>query len=497
MVNKIQKVAFGQTEPVYCSAPPFHPDTNYPECKFSEISDKPNKPYGMIRELFLNLGLDAENYGTSNWNPLKNYIAPGTKVVIKPNYVLSYHPLESDVFSIITHPSILRAMVDYAYIALGGDGRIIIADAPQMDCNWNDLMDLQRLDSIAEFYKTKFNFHIEYYDLRNFELINNREKAYYENRRQLPGDPEGNVIINLGKESKFYGLRHDNYYGADLNRDETISHHHDDTHEYSVSGTILSADTVISVPKLKVHKKVGVTLNIKGLVGINTNKNYLVHYRVGRPSEGGDQLPDGRPAYDNFLIKAQRYLYDRTLAKMSKTGDYIYKSALFCYNHLIKPFRKVSESTVEVDSGNWYGNDSAWRMAADLARIFYFADADGRIHNTPQRKVFSLIDGIVAGENRGPLLPDPKNCGLLIAGDNFLAVDMVASRIMGFNTNKIRTFDIINDKNINFGLSGINGIEIISHDESWIGEQFFRKETVIPGVVNFVPHPGWIGHIEL
>jgi uncharacterized protein (DUF362 family) len=497
MVNKVQKVAFGSTVPEYCSVPPFHPDTCYPESKFSETSTSTNKPYELIRELFLKLGLDFENYGTAEWNPLKSYIRPGSKVVIKPNYVLSYHPLEADVFSIITHPSILRAMVDYTYIALQGNGRIIIADAPQMDCNWNDLMQIQRLDAIAEFYENKFKFKIEYYDLRNFELINNREKAYYENRRQLSGDPDGNVIINLGKDSAFYGLPHDNYYGADLNRDETISHHHDDVHEYSVSGTILSADTVISVPKLKVHKKVGVTLNIKGLVGINTNKNYLVHYRIGRPSEGGDQLPDGRPAYDNFLIKAQRFLYDRTLAKMSRTGDYIYRTALFCYNHFIKPFRKVSESTVEVDSGNWHGNDSAWRMAADLARIFYFADSGGKVHDSVQRRVFSLIDGIVAGENRGPLLPDPKNCGLLIAGDNFLAVDLVASRIMGFDKDKIRTFDIINDQSINFGLRNIDDIEIISPDGNWNGKQFFRKDTDIPGSVNFVPHPGWIGQIEL
>jgi uncharacterized protein (DUF362 family) len=136
-------------------------------------------------------------------------------------------------------------------------------------------------------------------------------------------------------------------------------------------------------------------------------------------------------------------------------------------------------------------------MAADLARIFYFADATGKIHDTVQRKVFSLIDGIVAGENRGPLLPDPKNCGLLIAGDNFLAVDMVASRIMGFDTDKIRTFDIINDKNINFGLHSINDIEIVSPDASWTGEQFFRRDTDIPGAVKFLPHPGWIGQIEL
>jgi len=40
-----------------------------------------------------------------------------------------------------------------------------------------------------------------------------------------------------------------------------------------------------SIPKMKVHGKVGVTLNLKGLVGVNTDKNYLIHYRVGTPKE--------------------------------------------------------------------------------------------------------------------------------------------------------------------------------------------------------------------
>ena len=42
-----------------------------------------------------------------------------------------------------------------------------------------------------------------------------------------------------------------------INRSETIRHHHDDVQEYMISQTVLSSDVIISMPKLKVHKKTG------------------------------------------------------------------------------------------------------------------------------------------------------------------------------------------------------------------------------------------------
>jgi len=70
------------------------------------------------------------------WNPLGTIIKPGQTVLLKPNFVLSFNSSGDDLFAVVTHPSILRAIVDYVYLALKGIGRIVIADAPQMDCNW-------------------------------------------------------------------------------------------------------------------------------------------------------------------------------------------------------------------------------------------------------------------------------------------------------------------------------------------------------------------------
>lgn len=110
------------------------------------------------------------------------------------------------------------------------------------------------------------------------------------------GDPMGYTIVDLKQDSELSGVDPRRFYGADYNRKETIAAHSNGHHKYFISNTILNADVVISVPKLKVHRKVGVTLNIKNMVGINGNKNYLVHYQVGTQSKGEM----------SFLLKADK-----------------------------------------------------------------------------------------------------------------------------------------------------------------------------------------------
>jgi len=489
----LNKVGIGITKPIYNNEPPFHPDTHYPELPFSDVSSMPNHPYRLLRELFVKLGLDIKNYGGLQWNPLGTIIKPGQTVLLKPNFVLSFNSSGDDLFAVVTHPSILRAIVDYVYLALKGIGRIVIADAPQMDCNWEELMASQHLNTIQTFYRSKLNFNIEVYDLRNFALIDRMNLAYTKNRKNLPGDPLGSIIINLGCKSAFYGLPSENYYGADFNRSETIMHHQGETHEYCISKTVLSADVFISVPKMKVHKKVGVTLNFKGLVGINTNKNYLIHYRIGTIREGGDQLPDQLPKADRVIVKIKRFLYDKALAKKTKWGELVYKVASSFYKYFVKPVKKISQSTVLQDGGNWYGNDSAWRMTSDLAKILLFADAEGKLHELPQRKILCVIDGIIGGENNGPLSPNSKLSGVLIAGENPLSVDLVATRLMGFDYQKIKIFKILNSlKGFDFGIDSIDQINVLSDDKE-IQQMFMSKSRFF----DYKPHPGWVGHLEI
>ncbi|HYG35767.1 MAG TPA: DUF362 domain-containing protein [Clostridia bacterium] len=491
----MNSVAFGATVPVYNHVPPFHPDTRYPELPFSEVSTTPNWPYALLRDLFVALGLDCERYGSAQWNPLGTLVQPGQTVFLKPNFVLSFNEAGRDLFALVTHPSILRALVDYVYIALRGQGRIIVADSPQMDCQWGDLMRAQHLDSIQEFYQSRFRFPVEVYDLRDFVVIDPRQPALTTNRQALPGDPAGSVIVNLGQGSHFYGLANENYYGADYNRQETIAHHRGTTQEYCVSRTALSADVFISVPKMKTHKKVGVTLNLKGLVGINTNKNYLVHYRLGTPKQGGDQLPDGPPGKDRLLVKIQRLAYDKLLARQSKSADAVYAAIRKAYHLTLKPLIGVSDKTLMVDAGNWHGNDSAWRMTADLAKILFFCDAAGKIHSTPQRKMFCVVDGIVGGDRLGPLTPDARRCGCLVAGEHPMVVDLVTTRLMGFDPRKLRQFDLAFDSDWEFGLKSFADILVHCPRRTCSGDEFFSRDCH-DSYYGFTPHPGWKGQIE-
>ncbi len=482
-------------ESVYSSEPPFHPAMRYPESPVGMISTTPNPAYEGVRECLRLLGLDAERFGTPNWNPLSGIVRPGDKVVIKPNFVLSKHSGGGDLFSLITHPSILRAVVDYVYKALDGKGSIAIADSPQMDCSFEELLAATSLASIRDLYRDELRFPIEILDLRTFWLdVRPGDAAAYTDRRfPLPGDPLGSVLINLGKTGAFYNVKNwQAFYGADYTRGETISHHQGDTQEYIVSKTILSADVFISVPKLKVHKKVGTTLNAKGLVGTVTNKNCLVHYTLGVPEEGGDQFPSRvLSAKERFLVKTQRLLFDTLLSKKSKSLDQLYRLIAKVYKTCMVPLRiSVPKDKRILDAGNWCGNDSAWRMVVDLMRIITFADADGVVHDTPQRRHFSFIDGIVGGENDGPLAPDAVQSGAVIAGDNLLAVDITATRLMGLDFRKLKWVEYLLNEGI-FGIQSENDIRIRSDDPAL--ETLFGSDTPL---FRFRPHPGWTGFLE-
>lgn len=105
----------------------------------------------------------------------------------------------------------------------------------------------------------------------------------------------------------------------------------------------------------------------------------------------------------------------------------------FCKRFLKPIIGKVPENKMIFNCGNWYGNDIAWRMVSDLMKTILYVDKKGMLRNNPQRKVFSIIDGIIGGENNGPLTPDEKKGGIVISGFNLLAVDIVGARLMGFD----------------------------------------------------------------
>lgn len=409
----------------------------------------------MVRECFRLLELDSKNYGTSKWNPLRELINPGDKVVLKPNFVRNYHEEGKDIYSVITHPSIIRAMIDYVYIALKGKGEIIITDAPLGGTSFGNILNKTKLNKIVRLYKDNFGFNIPIIDLRKTRYVY-KKNHFLPQSYKLKGDPLGYVKINLGKESEFAELnlhKGAGFISPGPNGAGVVS---EGMGEYLISKTVLSADVIISLPKLKVHKKAGVTLNLKNMLGISGTKNWLPHFRVGSTLEGGDEVSDDdlkdkkkfrqylkRKIFELLLntentpIKGYTTEFVRSVGACPRKNSSVGLNARkFPRKVLLKDILK--EGTDEqLPAGDWFGNDTIWRTILDLNEIVTYADKNGNIQSYPQRKFFSLIDGIIAGEKEGPLNPSPKGCGVLISGFDFLAVDLAAIKLMGFDYKKI------------------------------------------------------------
>jgi len=474
----------------YPSGLPYSPGAEYPEYPFAcgTLSNEPNYAYQGVRDALQLLDLDTGDFETESWNPLGQFIRPGDTVVLKPNFIRDFRetqPGHEDC--LITHGAIIRAAVDYVYIALQGDGRIVIADAPQNDADFAAIRRITGLDAIQEFYRDHASFEVEVYDLRPERAT--KTDGVIVGHERLSGDPAGYVKVALNEHSAFVEIEHWCHllYGAEYDTAELRSHHHDGIHEYLISKTILDADCIINLPKLKTHKKTGITVSMKNLVGINGNKNWLPHHREGTPAQGGDQFADDGAVHR--LERASMGFFRSLFPLMGPLRATVAKPVKSLGKRI---FGDTNTSTIR--SGNWYGNDTTWRMVMDLNRILVYADRNGRIQDRPPRRVFCIVDGIVGGEGNGPLDPTPKSAGMVLAGMNPVAVDLACARVMGFDHNKLPMLSrALEDHGLPLITCSYDDIVCRSSDS-----QFDGPLAELTGSNNaFKPHFGWEGHIEL
>ena len=210
-------------------------------------------------------------------------------------------------------------------------------------------------------------------------------------------------------------------------------------------------------------------------------------------SQYPDKLLTG---FERSIINWERWMYDHLLAPRSLPLELVHRF-LFGFLYLKVGGSlgvKVPASKRVYEPGCWYANDSTWRMATDLMKIAVFADKQGVVQDCPQRKWFSVVDGIIGGENRGPLTPDPKEAGVLIAGENLLAVDLVATRLMGLDPMLLQLYrDLLNDPHFDFGVRSLENITVMSNEAAWTSCLRDCKNPFL----GFKPHPGWIGHVEI
>lgn len=436
------------------------------------------------------------NYDINNVrNALQNFrhlfkknINKGNTVILKPNWLAESHKYKSDEWeSLITHPSIITAVLEIVIECLNGSGKVIIADSPQTNSSWVKIMERMTTEIWFQMGKNE-GISIEIIDLRDAEW--KTKGGVTVSRRQLKGDPAGSVIFNLKENSEFVNHKRSKrgYFGADYDKEETNRCHSNGNHFYKVSRSVINSDVFINIPKLKTHKKAGITCSLKNLVGINTHKNWLPHHNEGTPDEGGDQFPEAIVKNKLEVILLEKFV------KILSRNHYI--------GSLFIPIKKMGEfffgkTQNTIRSGSWYGNDTLWRMILDLNKILLYANTDGTLRNSiseNRKKYITVVDAVISGEGKGPEAPDPKHTGTLIAGTNAVAVDSACAKLMGFDWLKIpsikNAYSIKSFPLCNFSHKEIH---VISSKKKY---DKFLNQVNKSDLFHFEPHFGWRDHIE-
>jgi uncharacterized protein (DUF362 family) len=359
-VSKLSQV-FVASEPDcsgYPDLPPFHPDTDYPEYPYdrSAISAQ-NDVYRLVRQAFRLVNPDG--YGESAWNPLGHIIKPGNCVLIKPNLVDASEWQNGQM----THPSMLRPIIDYVYKACGPQGSIIVGDAPWSVNVFSPLVEETGIQTLIDWLANYTGVPIQLADLNSSE-------------------PQLTPLVDLGDISELHGLSRTWFdgHGRPMLIDGKPG-----VGPYRISPYVLEADVVVTVPKAKVHCSGGITAAMKNAIGII-------------------------PAWDGPY------------------GDGYLKDCAHTSN--------IDQAAG--DRGMYLDNDTIWRTIADLNRIMRYADKHGNIHNTPQRRIFHIVDAICAAE-ASQYNPVPFPLKTVIMSSDPIAIDAVTARCMGFDSRRLKS----------------------------------------------------------
>ena len=467
----------------YPTTVPFNPPEQYPEYASTEI-DPNNKVYHYVRETLYRLGLDIANYGTAAWNPLGNIVQPGMTVLVKPNTVRHFHIDGKDIFSVIIHASVLRPMLDYILIALKGKGRIIIGDSQVLFGHFDEAMKISQIGDLVEWCRANTPVPIECFDFRLYRRV--RTWMYGEwGRKTVKADPRGYTTVNLGAESNFRDIDPRILRINVASRKEMYRAHSDGRHEYVFPTSVLQADAVISIAKMKTHRRTAVTLAIKNFMGLPAWKDSLPHFRIGSPEEGGDQYPSR-----SWRKRAHTHVRDWAETTTVTPAKFLWTAVdkLMWATHWLVPFKDT------VNQAMWYGNDTLWRTLLDINRAVFYTDKSGKLCDTIQRKYLCLIDGIVGGEKDGPISCEPVYPGVLAAGLNPVAFDVVIASLMGFDVQKIPTIkkgiETMESRRPLFW-GGVDSIRVVDKNDLLSADAFLRRYNL-----HFAPHPNWVGNVE-
>jgi len=351
-------------------------------------------------------------------------IPEGARVLVKPNLVTHENQGPWGMIPLVTHQSLIRAAVAEALRAAPSE--VVVGDAPIQGCEFAELLKGMRLDTWAEELKAH---EPRFKGIRDFRRTTSMfvggVRVAAENKQ-----PEDRfVLFDLGRESLLEPITdgQESFRVTCYDPRMLARTHAPGRHQYLVAREVIEADVIINLPKLKTHKKAGITCALKNLIGINGNKEYLPHHRIGGATRGGDCYPGG-----SRIKGTLEFFADQQNTATSFTVGRLWRGVS------MPLFRALSVLGESQDlEGSWSGNDTIWRTCLDLNRILLYGRADGTLADEPQRKVVHVVDAVVAGQGDGPLAPQPLPMGLMFAGSNPAAVDWVGAHLLGYDPSKI------------------------------------------------------------
>jgi uncharacterized protein (DUF362 family) len=390
-----------------------------PAARYAASPDDEAQVYDALRRAALALGWNDDERG-----PLGRVIAQGARVLIKPNFVLHANQGNGGIEPLITHPLLVRAVVRAALEA--GASRVAVGDAPVQGCDFDQLLAATglgewsrrlseaepRFAGIFDFRRTSCVF-VDGVRVASEGLLGEDRFALFDLAGESLLEPvtDGRATFRV------------TCYDPRL----MARTHAPGRHQYLVAKDVLDADVVINLPKLKTHKKAGVTCALKNLIGINGNKEFLPHHRVGGAARGGDCYPG-----DSLVKRAMEYALDRQNVSRSPLSSKLWHDAAENLNRIAA--RTGDQLGVE---GSWSGNDTVWRTGLDLNRILLYGRSDATMSDAPQREVLHIVDAVIAGQGDGPLRPDPLPLGLLLMGRNAAAIDHTGAHLLGYDPSRV------------------------------------------------------------
>lgn len=366
----------------------------------------------LIRQACISAGLGRADSTV----PFADIIEPGAVVLLKPNWVLHWNQSGAGMDCMVTHPAFVLAALQEVVAAR--PGHVLIADAPIQGADFNLLATEDWRRHVQEVAgKTP----VDVLDLRNAVATHIRGVLVTNEGRRAP---TRSVLFDLGRDSLLEAIstpagqfRNTSYNPDDMARVQAPG-----VHKFCLCKEPFEADVVLSLPKLKAHAKAGITAALKNVVGLNADKNFLPHHRVGGSTLGGDCYEGLKP----FKRLAEFFL-DQANRRIGRPS-YL---ALMC---AARSANALHGGNLE---GKWEGNDTTWRMVLDLNRILIYGDASGVMYETPQRKIFSLTDAIVAGDRNGPLAPEPAALGAVTFATNPVHADVAHLALMGVDRGRV------------------------------------------------------------